>query len=229
MKRTTIEHSKNGGRGGCRLALLPQFRKMTHHCTVRNALAEVRPGLGEMSLHKAGVGARCTFSNRGASRFELAHGLQTSTTDPTSMLFRLDGVGMATVHLETRTALPTVWVVDLIMVARADLQVWIHLHRAGSPLLEDWAMRWLGRVIQQPRCHVAELVAQRALKLRKSIHHLAGQFHTCREMVGPVHHLSFVVGQSCRGLQLVVPYHQQLGWELFVKHTTVVLSEEFMC
>lgn len=68
----------------------------------------------------------------------------------------------------------------LVGVAGGDVEVGVPRHGCFCPAAEHGTVRRLGCVVHQPGCHVAQLVAQRALQLGKAVEDLAAQLHARR-------------------------------------------------
>lgn len=75
-------------------------------------------------------------------------------------------------------ALPAPSKVDVILMACGDVQMGVHSHGCCSPGFEVGSVGGLGHMVQQPGGHMAQLMAQRALQLLRTVQHLCAQLHS---------------------------------------------------
>ena len=73
--------------------------------------------------------------------------------------------------------LPAPRKMDVILMACGDVQVGVHFHGSCSPGLEVGSMRGFGHMVQQPSCHMAQLMAQSSLQLVSAVYHLCAQLY----------------------------------------------------
>ena len=74
-------------------------------------------------------------------------------------------------------ALPAPCKVDVILMACGDVQVGVHFHGSCSPGLEVGSVWGFGHMIQQPGCHMAQLMTQSSLQLVSAVYHLCAQLY----------------------------------------------------
>ena len=66
---------------------------------------------------------------------------------------------------------------DVILMACGDVQVGVHFHGSCSPGLEVGSMGGFAHMVQQPSCHMAQLMTQSSLQLVSAVYHLRAQLY----------------------------------------------------
>ena len=110
---------------------------------------------------------------------------------------------------------------DRVRVTRADARFRVHRHRELRPLFEDWSVRRLRRLVDEPSRGVTHLVQQSRFKLFYGVQNLRAEFDTStiRRLAGL--RRALVMRQTRSREQLVVPSDGEVPRESTIEDTFV--------
>lgn len=117
-------------------------------------------------------GGRSSFLHWRAIRFESRHLVQLTIAPSAALCQGVDRLRVAAIDFITVNTSPLKLVVDFVRVTGFDVKAGILAHGDTCPPLENFAMRRVGGLVDNPSCGVAHLVTKCVSKARFKVHHL---------------------------------------------------------